>query len=253
MAQKFKRPKMIVATSPRGTFVYPKLNEPDYGSKEYPVVNGQYAVRLRVQKDDPKVKAFIAKMEAALETVKETAAARVKELPVKTRKQLEAANGPSMLKINPLFSVIYDEETEEETGEIEFKFQMPAKVITKPRDGKPSKTLTFKPIIADARGLPIPANKLPPIWGGTEGIVSFEFAEDGYFIEGSGLVGVKMRMLGVQILVLKSGGERSASSLGFTQQDGFSSDDLAEKDEDESEESNDEETDGEAPAGEQDF
>lgn len=251
MASKFKRPKMIVATSPKGTFVYPKLNEPDYGSKEYPVVNGQYQVRLRVTKTDPKVQAFLAKMEAALEAVKASASARVKELPVKTRKQLEAANGASMLKVNPLFSVIYDEETEEETGEIEFKFQMPAKVVTKPRDGKPSKTLTFKPIIADARGLPIPANKLPPIWGGTVGIVSFEYAEDGYFIEGSGLVGLKMRMLGVQIIDLKSGGERSASSLGFKQEEGFSSDDLAEKDEDESEDS-DEETDGEAPT-EQDF
>lgn len=248
---KNNRPKMIVATSPKGVFVFPKLNEPDYGSKEFPVPNGQYKVVVRVLKADPKVAAFLAKMEKALDAVKAVAAEKVKALPVKTRKALEAANGPGMLKFNPLYSVIYDEETEEETGEIEFKFQMPAKVVTKARDGRPSKTLTFKPIIADARGLPIPASKLPPIWGGTEGIVSFEYAEDGYFIEGSGLVGLKMRMLGVQIIDLKSGGERSAQSLGFKQEEGFSSDDLAEREDDN--EDSDEGTDGEAPTGDQDF
>lgn len=251
MAQK-PRIKMLTATSPKGVFVFPKLNEPDYGSKDYPVPNGQYVVRLRVTQSDPKVQAFLAKMDKVLDEARAVAQGKLKEMKLPARKKLEAANGPTMLKENPLFTVIYDEETEEPTGEIEFKFQMPAKVeITKgPKAGK---VMTFKPIIADARGLPIPGNKLPPIWGGTVGIVSFEFAEGGYFIEGSGLVGVKMRLLAVQILELKSGGERTTASLGFTQQDGFSSDDLAEKDDEESNDEENESTDASEGPTDPDF
>jgi hypothetical protein len=251
MAQKIKRPVNIVATSPKGTFVFPKLNEPDYGSRDYPVPNGQYVVRLRVLKSDPKVQAFIAKLEGVLAKVEQTARAKFAELKVKTRKELQEKNGESGIKANKLFSEIYDEETEEPTGEIEFKFQMPAKVITKPRDGKPSRTLTFKPIIVDARGLPIPDSKLPPIWGGTEGIVSFEYQEDGYFVEGSGMYGVKLRLLGTQILTLRSGGERNAASLGFTQQEGLSADDLEERDNSntsDTDDSTDDNTSGEEPA-----
>lgn len=248
MAQN-NRPKMIVATSPKGVFVFPKLNEPDYGSKDYPVPLGQYVVRLRVEKSDPKVQAFLTKVEAVLAEAKAAAEAKFKDMKVANKQKLKAANGDTGLKANPLFTEIYDEETEQPTGEIEFKFQLPAKVEIKkgPRAGK---VMTFKPIIADARGLPIPANKLPPIWGGTVGIVSFEFQEGGYFIEGSGLYGVKMRLLGVQIIDLKSGGERSAQSLGFKQEEGFSSDDLAEREDDTTEDSDD--TDGEGTPN-QDF
>lgn len=252
MATKNNRPKMIVATSPKGVFVFPKLNEPDYGSKDYPVPLGQYVVRLRVSKDDPKVQAFIAKMEKVLEQARATAEEKLGEMKVAARKKLEAANGGNPLKANPLFTEIYDEETEEPTGEIEFKFQMPAKVEIK-KGPKAGRTMTFAPVIVDARGIAIPSNKLPAIWGGTEGIVSFEYVEGGYFIEGSGLYGVKMRLLGVQIITLKSGGGRSSSDLGFTQQEGFSGDDLAESDDEENEDSN--EGNGETDSGseEQDF
>jgi len=249
MAQKNNRPKMIVKTTPKGVFVFPKLNEPDYGSKDYPVPAGQYVTRLRVQKSDPKVQAFIGEMSEVLGRAREAAEAKLKEMKVPARKKLEAANGGNGLKANPLFTEIYDEETEEPTGEIEFKFQMPATVEIK-KGPKAGKKLTFKPIIVDARGLPIPASKLPPIWGGTVGIVSFEYAEDGYFVEGSGLYGVKMRLLGVQILELRSGGERSAASLGFTQQDGLSADDLEDR-EDTTEDDTDEDAETDAP--EEDF
>lgn len=251
MAQQNNRPKMIVKTSPKGVFVFPKLNEPDYGSRDYPVPAGQYVTRVRVQQNDPKVQAFIASMTKVLEEAEATALAKLKEMKVAARQKLIAANGGNGLKANPLFTVIYDEETEEPTGEIEFKFQMPATVEIK-KGPKAGKKLTFKPIIADARGLPIPASKLPPIWGGTVGIVSFEYPEGGYFIEGSGLYGVKMRLLGVQILELKSGGERSAQSLGFTQQEGLSADDLEDR-EDKTNEDEDTDTDAETDSAPQDF
>lgn len=218
MAQN-NRPKMIVGTTPRGVFKYPKLNEPDYGSKDYPVPNGQFVVRLILREADPKTQAFIKKMEAEQAKAKAVAEEKFKAMKVANKQKLKAANGDEGIKANPLYTVIYDEETEQPTGDIEFKFSMPYKVEIK-KGPKAGKVLTFKPVMVDARGLPIAAGKLPPIWGGTEGIVSFEYQDGGYFIEGSGLYGVKMRLLGVQILNLVSGGERNAASLGFKQEEG---------------------------------
>lgn len=241
----------INATSFKGTFVFPKLNEVDYGSKDYPVPDGQYVVRLKGNRADPSVAAWISRMEAEMAKAEEAAKVAFGKLKVDQRQKLKSDNGPSGVKANPLFKIIYDEETEEPTGEIEVKFQLPHKVTTKsgPRKGQVKYN---KPIIVDARGIAIPANKMPKIGGGSTGIISYDFPEGGYFVEGSGRFGVKLRMVAVQLLSVQTYGERTAASLGFTAQEGITSDDLEEVTTDtDTEENND--TDGVAPETNEDF
>src|SRR6202035_3921169 len=54
--------KRVNFTSPKGTFVFPKLNDPDYGNNDYPKPDGEYSLKLRFKADAPETKAFIAKL-----------------------------------------------------------------------------------------------------------------------------------------------------------------------------------------------
>src|SRR5690606_17374564 len=131
-------------------------------------------------------------------------------LPVGTRKKLKR------ITENPLYLTIYDKETEQETGEIAFKFAMRASGTYKqgPKEGQ---KWHRSPLIYDAKGHRIA--KPPAIWGGTVGKVAFEVSP--YFIPGTGAAGLSLKLIGVQILDLVSAGERSAESLGFTAEDGY--------------------------------
>jgi hypothetical protein len=228
---------MTQAVTPKCVFKFPKLHAVDYGSREYPVPNGQYVVTGVFKLADPQVQAFVKRLEAELEKAREAAQEKFSALKVDVRKRLEAKGG---IQANALYKVVYDQETEQPTGEIEIKFQLPYKVDIK-KGPKAGTSIYNKPIIVAADGTPIPANKVPEIWGGTEGIIAYSHPEGGYFIEGTGLYGLKLRLVGVQLIKLVAGGERSASSLGFTAQEGLSVDDLQEREE-ATEESTEEDT-----------
>lgn len=217
MAEKKKFPKF---TAPRGVFKFPKLSEPDFGNEKFPKPDGEYSVTVVYRADDPAVKAFIAKLKPHHDAAIKAAEEAFKKLDVGQRKKLKAVT------VNDLFKTVYDNETEEPTGEIEFKFSMPASGVVKqgPRKGK---KWSAKPDIFDAKGRPM--LKVPAIWGGTEGKVAFEAGD--YFIPGSGLAGLKLRLNGAQIIELVSQGSRTASSYGFGEEDGYAHDETAFKDE----------------------
>lgn len=206
MAKRTNAPQF---TSFKGTFKYPKLNEPDTKFK----AQGEYAVRLIGNKSDPAVEALIAK----LTPMHEGAVVRGKAL-IKKGKSLT---------INPLYSEVYDEATEEPTGEVEFKFSMQASGEYK-SGPKAGQKWTRHPGIFDAKGNAMV--NAPAIWGGTVGKVSFEVGidretgEPGYFIPGTGAVGLSLRLLAVQVIDLVSGGQRTASAFGFGEEDGYSHD-----------------------------
>lgn len=237
--------KSIKMKSPRATFKWPKLTEPDYGSKQFPKPDGEYTTKLVFNEDDPAFGPFREKIEKAHARVVEQAREKFSELKVATRKKL------GDITINEPFSVIYDDETEEPTGEVEMKVSMKAGGTIKkgPRAGK---TWSRKPALFDAKGKPM--LKAPDIWGGTVGKVSFNFLEDGYFIPGTGACGISFQLEAVQIIDLVSGGQRKASDYGFDEEEGgYEHDDAAvEDDEDEDEFSNEEGTD-EDPDGAGDF
>lgn len=218
-------------TTPRGTFVWPKLVEPDYGSKEYPKPDGEYSVKVRFDAEDPAFIPFKKKIDAALEAAVENARAQFAELKPATRKKL------GDISINEPFEVVYDED-ENETGEVLMKFTMKAGGIVKkgPRQGK---RWARKPQLFDAKGKPM--LKAPEIWGGTVGKVSFSFITDGYFIPGTGATGIKLQLEAVQIIELVSGGQRQGSDFGFEEEeDGFEYDESQFEDEADDDSDNDE-------------
>ena len=197
------------------TAVYPKLTEPDYGTKEHPDPEGKYKTKLRMSKEeaeallDKKVK----QKDDTVVSLREVHAQAIADgqiefdkLPVGTRKKL------GELKEQPLYSEVYDKETEEPTGEVEFLFKKTASGTRK--DGK---KWTAKPDLFDAKGQLL--GKGVAIWGGSKIKVNFEASS--YFVAGQGMAGVSLRMNAVQIIELVSAGGRSASDYGFEEEDGF--------------------------------
>lgn len=215
-----KRSSSPEFTTPRGTFRLPQLSEPDFGNEKFPKPDGEYSVLVTYSAADPATKAFLAKLQPVYDAAMADAEKEFAKLPVGTRKKLGAVTR------NDMFRTEYDPETEDPTGEITFKFAMPAGGVVKqgPRKGK---KWSAKPDIFDAKGRPM--LKVPAIWGGTEGKVAFEASP--YFIPGTGAAGLKLRLNGVQIIELVSQGSRSASSYGFGEEEGYAHDEAAFKDE----------------------
>lgn len=202
MAQYKKNPAFV---SPKGTFKYPRLNEPDYGNDKFPKPNGEYSVQLVMKVDE--AQELVAKLQPLYDEAMLEAETKFKELKVEQRKKLGEVTK------NDLFSTIYDEETEEPTGEVSFKFKMTASGIAK----KTNKQWSRQPTIFDAKGAPM--KNAPSIWGGTTGKVAFEVVP--YFVAGTGAAGLSLRLNAVQIIDLVSGGGRSAGAHGFGEEDGY--------------------------------
>lgn len=234
-------------TTPRASFKWPKLTEPDYGSNQYPKPDGEYTVKLVFNEDDPAFQSFRAKIEKAHERAVKLGEEKFDELKVGTRKKL------GEITVNEPFTIVYDNETEEPTGEVEMKVSMKASGTVKkgPRAGK---TWQRKPQLFDAKGKPM--IKTPDIWGGTVGKVSFSFVSDGYFIPGTGACGISFQLEAVQIIDLVSGGQRQAGDYGFGEEDGYEHDDKTMADDEDGEEEDEfgDETGGdEDPEGSADF
>lgn len=202
-----KKVKPFKATTPKGMFKFPKLIEPDYGTKDYPDPDGSYKVTLVLSQED--AQALIKDLEPEFEKAIEEGREAFAKLPVATRKKL------GELKVADFYSEVYDKETEDPTGEIEFKFK--AKASGKTKEGKEwSRTIP----IFDAKGVPV--KKLKSIWGGTIGKVCFSASP--YFVAGQGTAGLSLRLEAVQIIQLAKGGNRSASDYGFsTEEEGYDS------------------------------
>ncbi|PBB68167.1 DUF2815 domain-containing protein [Mesorhizobium sp. WSM4312] len=253
MANDTKKKQLPSFTSPRVVFVYPKLAEPDYGNKDFPKPDGEYSVKGKMSLAT--LEKFIATknkegitLNDLYEEARRDAEKAFAELSVKTRKEFEKKNitGPVM---NSLFETLYDKETEEETGEVCLKFTKKASGVVKkgPREGK---KWTSAPDIYDARGKKM-AGKLPNIWGGTEGKISF--AASPYFIPGTAAAGLKLMLNGAQIIDLVSNGSRSADSHGFGEEEGYGYDPSEFADEDAGEDTSSEGGNDKTSAGEEDF
>lgn len=207
--------------TPEGTFVWPHLNEPDYGNEKVQTPNGQYSVTLRLQTSDGKVKKFLARLDELMQLAKEQAEEEIEQWSKDAKAKLKESGG-----ITPdlPYSKVYDKETGESTGEVDFNAKMTA-------SGVRSKTKVpwkQKPGLFDAKNKPIP--KGTEIWGGSTGRVSCSLKP--YFISGTKKYGLSRRLEAAQILSLVTSGQaRPASSYGFDEQEGFDSSELL-KDED---------------------
>lgn len=234
MADKKTNPSFI---SPRGVAVYPSLNEPDFGTKDYPKPDGEYKVGLRV----PEAVAEAWRngpLKAIIAQAREEADAAWAKLPVATRKKLKE------MTWNEVGTDEYDKDTEEATGFVLFKFAMKASG-TRQKDGS---QWSQKPVIFDSKGVTLA--KPPIIWGGSEVKVSVEASP--YFIPGTGAAGVSLRLKAVQLIVLKSGQQKDAAGYGFApEEDGFDSSEYSAPDE--SSESDDAAAEARAASGPDEF
>lgn len=226
------RPKAPAFTSPKGTFRFPKLSEADYGTKDYPKPDGEYSVQLVLQRDDPATQAFLDKLTPYHQKAIANADVAFKALKPESRKKL------GKVTVNDLFTEVLDQDTEEPTGEIIFKFSMKASGEYKQGknqgshwDSRPSvfdkdpknvliKGFRFRTREDDESTGDVHGKVKPDIWGGTVGKVSFEIGidkdgEPGYFIPGTAMAGVKLSLTAVQVIELVEGGQRSGADYGF--------------------------------------
>lgn len=212
------RKKLPQIVTPKGAFRFPKLSEPDYGTKDYPKPDGEYSVQLVVDIDSPEFKQLVAALDPLHKEALAEAAEKFKALDVGTRKKFEAKKikGP---QANPIFSEIYDKETEKPTGQVFFKATMKASGEYK-KGPKQGQKWSRTPMIFDAKGRRMA--KVPSIWSGTIGKLSVEVSS--YFIPGTAAAGIKLNLNGVQIIDLVSGGQRSASDMGFGAEEGYEHD-----------------------------
>lgn len=206
--------------SPKGRLGFPKLSEPDYGSKDYPKPEGEYSTKLVLQFDNAATKAFLKSLQPHYEAAIEAAKEEFKKLKPETRKKL------GKVTENPLYTELLDKETEEPTGEIEFKFAKKASYVAK-KGPKAGKTVHTKVALFDAAGAVIA--KAPEIWGGT--VASVAFTASPYFIPGTGAAGLKLNLDAVQIIELRQGGGRSAADYGFGKEDGYTHSEPEDRDE----------------------
>jgi hypothetical protein len=204
---------MATITTPRGVFVWPKLNAPDFKFNSA----GAFQCKLRLVKD--KAQGLIDKLQPLHDQAVEDAKAKMAEMKPADRKKAE-----QKWQVHPLYQDVLDEEGDE-TGEVEFNFKMTHSGTSK-KTGKPWKRV---PKVFDAKGNEVklfdknrePLRNAPQIWGGTEGRISFEASP--FYMPATGC-GLSLRLEGVQIIVLRSGGGKSASEMGFGREeddDGF--------------------------------
>lgn len=222
--------------SPRGSFRFPHLVEPDYGTDAFPNPDGEFNTRLVV--DEETKDAFMEKLSPIIERAEEVAEEEFKKLKPAARKKLGEVSW------NDLAEPLFDDETEEPTGEYAFRFATKASGKNK-KTGKPWKrTLP----LFDAKRKPL---KVTSLWGGTEGKLSFNARP--YFVAGTGVAGVKLYLEAAQILDLVQGGERSASGYGFDEEEGFEKEEAPEDAFDDEDEGSDADEEAEEDDENEDF
>jgi hypothetical protein len=107
------------------------------------------------------------------------------------------------------FEEDYDKENNP-TGDIKFKFKLDA--VGKRRDGN---TYTQKPLVVDSKLTPMNGDKMI----GNDSTIKVSFEPRTYFIPATKIVGVKLHLVGVQVLTLEEYGG-GASSM-FNVEDGY--------------------------------
>jgi len=175
-------------TSPIGTAIWPRLNSPDYRWKPE---NGEYKVTLRLPRDE--AAPFIAAIDEALERKYQQCLLEEK------KKTLKRGALP--------YKPVVNDVTGEETGEIDIKFSLLAKV--KPKKGDPFEQ---RPALFDAALKPMSA-----IVGGGSRIRVSCLVHPWYTALG---VGVSLWLKAVQVLELVAPGN-DATAYGFGVEDGF--------------------------------
>ena len=198
------KPTKVV--SPKGVFVYPRLNQPD--TKFDP--DGTYHLKIRCDSDEPEIAGFIEK----IDKWHAESMAEFKDVLANTdnpKLKSAAAKKKAYVDGDKPYSYEVDDDTGEDTNIVLFSFKMKAHVTSR----KTGKSYDFTPTILDAGKKVLKGDAIPSIYGGTVGKVRFE-----PILWNSVKLGasVQLRMDAVQILELVSSGEDTG---GFDEEDGY--------------------------------
>ncbi len=182
-----KNPQFV---TPKGTFIYPKINKPDTKYK----AEGEYSVKVRLPAAE--AQELIKAIDAALEENYKTQCIEQK------KKVLKKSS-----------SIPYKEVTDDDgnpTGEIEFKFASKASYKDKTSGEVQPRAIP----IVDAKKTPTTAQ----VWGGTEGKVAYTMY--GWYTPALG-TGLSLKLKAVQVLTLVSGSGGNFGAAGFDEEDGY--------------------------------
>lgn len=200
MAEAKKKSRALgKGTTPKGVLSFPHLTKPDTKFK----AEGEYHTKVRLTGAD--AAAMIAKVDgfheqAVAAIIEEKSAADPKNA-AKIAKTMKRADKP------------YKEELDGDgngTGAYLFTFKQKASI--KLKDGT---VIEKKVDLFDAGNKPFPANT--PIYGGTVARVAYEALPFHTPAVGAGLT---MRLNAVQVIELRTAGERSAEEYGFEGEEG---------------------------------
>ncbi len=183
--------KYPIKVSPAGTLKYPRLFKPDTKFK----AEGEYSTKLLVPEEE--AKPFIEELMAIHKEEYAKACAANK------KKALKQAPLPWKPEVN---------DDGEETGNIEFKTSLKAKVT--PKKGDPFEQ---RPQVIDAKKHKVPASTR--VGGGTKAKIAMEVYP--WFTAALGF-GITLRLKAVQILELSEYEAGGAASM-FSEEDGFES------------------------------
>lgn len=215
---KQKRPPLEKFTTPRGIAVWPKLNKPD----EY---KGKSTYNTKMIFPKEAVADLVAKLDAAADKAFEEAKAKLEE---KVAGSKGADKGKAKAKLEKLTKAdlpvkpVYDDDGNE-TDNVQLNFKMASSYE---RDGK---KVALSPKFFDAKGQPIPANRVPDIWGGSVLKISGNIVP--FDNPATDNAGVSLRLAAVQIIELRTKGSNNADDYGFgKEEDGY---DASEGDENE--------------------
>lgn len=194
--------------SSAGIAVYPRVSgEPDTQFDP----EGTYSIKVRHTATDEKAIALKAEIDARM---KATLAEAKKEYPTKVAEaKAKKAKPPKAPELaSPPYFV------DEESGDITFTFKMKASGVSK----KTNKPWSRKPALFDAKGTPITGDIR--LGGGSEVKVSFEPSDFYKPLTGAG---VSLRLNAVQVIKLVEWSGGTASSYGFTEEEGFEADPIS--------------------------
>lgn len=208
------KPKKVIRTTPRGTFIFPKLSTPDTKFKP----EGEFSTKLSLATDSEYAQKLMKLID---KTCDEALAEAIKG---DTRDAAKKKKTPWKLNESKPYAAETDKEGNE-TGNTLFKFGAKASGTFKrgPKTGQSwSRTIPM----FDSKGKPV---KVDP-WGGSEGCVSYEVRP--YAATANVGAGCVLALEAVQIIKLVKGGERDAGGFGFQASEdsgGFSADDVVDE------------------------
>lgn len=194
-----ERKKRIRLTSPKGIAKFPWLTTPN--TRFNP--DGEYSVNLILDPNDEDVQNFLRRLDELADEAFEAA-----KDDLVSRKR--AAQAKKVIRVEPYRMEV--DQNDEETGMVEVKAKMKAKVET--RDGR---VLEFSPRLFDAQGKPIDPKSVS-IYGGS--VIRVNVTANPYFVPATRMAGISLQLNAVQIIELVSGGSGDASSFGFDVVDG---------------------------------